>query len=107
MTSAAIQATPDLLPSDVTGISVYDQGRHEFRFQPGPIFANVVLVDEINRTTPRTQSALLEPMEERQVTVEGVTHLLPDAVRRHRDREPDRSARHVSAARRDSSTGSR
>ena len=72
-----IQATPDLLPSDVTGISVYDQGRHEFRFQPGPIFANVVLVDEINRTTPRTQSALLEPMEERQVTVEGVTHPLP------------------------------
>ena len=72
-----IQATPDLLPSDVTGISVYDQGRHEFRFQPGPIFANVVLVDEINRTTPRTQSALLEPMEERQVTVEGVTHALP------------------------------
>ena len=72
-----IQATPDLLPSDVTGISVYDQGRHEFRFQPGPIFANVVLVDEINRTTPRTQSAFLEPMEERQVTVEGVTHALP------------------------------
>jgi MoxR-like ATPase len=72
-----IQATPDLLPSDVTGISVYDQGRHEFRFQPGPIFANVVLVDEINRTTPRTQSAFLEPMEERQVTVEGVTHPLP------------------------------
>ena len=72
-----VQATPDLLPSDITGISVYDQGRHEFRFQPGPIFANVVLVDEINRTTPRTQSALLEPMEERQVTVEGVTHALP------------------------------
>jgi MoxR-like ATPase len=73
-----VQATPDLLPSDITGISVYDQGRHEFRFQPGPIFANVVLVDEINRTTPRTQSALLEPMEERQVTVEGVTHVLPE-----------------------------
>jgi MoxR-like ATPase len=72
-----IQATPDLLPSDITGISVYDQGRHEFRFQPGPIFANVVLVDEINRTTPRTQSALLEPMEERQVTVDGTTHPLP------------------------------
>jgi len=72
-----VQATPDLLPSDLTGISVYDQGRHEFRFQPGPVFANVVLVDEINRTTPRTQSALLEPMEERQVTVEGVTHALP------------------------------
>jgi MoxR-like ATPase len=72
-----VQATPDLLPSDLTGISVYDQGRHEFRFVPGPIFANVVLVDEVNRTTPRTQSALLEPMEERQVTVEGATHLLP------------------------------
>jgi len=72
-----IQATPDLLPSDVTGISVYDQAHGEFRFVPGPIFANVVLVDEINRTTPRTQSAFLEPMEERQVTVEGVTHVLP------------------------------
>jgi MoxR-like ATPase len=72
-----VQATPDLLPSDLTGISVYDQSRQEFRFVPGPIFANVVLVDEINRTTPRTQSALLEPMEERQATVEGVTHVLP------------------------------
>jgi MoxR-like ATPase len=73
-----IQATPDLLPSDVTGVSVYDQAHGEFRFVPGPVFANVVLVDEINRTTPRTQSALLEPMEERQVTVEGVTHRLPE-----------------------------
>src|SRR5213080_3095174 len=73
-----IQATPDLLPSDLTGISVYDQAHGEFRFVPGPVFANVVLVDEINRTTPRTQSALLEPMEERQVTVEGVTHRLPE-----------------------------
>lgn len=73
-----IQATPDLLPSDLTGISVYDQAHGEFRFVPGPVFANVVLVDEINRTTPRTQSALLEPMEERQVTVEGVTHVLPE-----------------------------
>jgi MoxR-like ATPase len=73
-----VQATPDLLPSDLTGISVYDQERREFRFVRGPIFANVVLVDEINRTTPRTQSALLEPMEERQVTVEGTTHPLPD-----------------------------
>ncbi len=72
-----VQATPDLLPSDVTGVSVYDQDRHEFRFIPGPLFANVVLVDEINRATPRTQSALLEPMEERQVTVEGLTHPLP------------------------------
>lgn len=72
-----IQATPDLLPSDLTGISVYDQAHGEFRFVPGPVFANVVLVDEINRTTPRTQSALLEPMEERQVTVEGTTRPLP------------------------------
>jgi len=72
-----IQATPDLLPSDLTGVSVFDQANGAFRFVPGPIFANVVLVDEINRTTPRTQSALLEPMEERQVTVEGVTHPLP------------------------------
>jgi MoxR-like ATPase len=72
-----IQATPDLLPSDLTGVSVYDQSTAEFRFVPGPVFANVVLVDEINRTTPRTQSALLEPMEERQVTVENVTYPLP------------------------------
>ena len=76
-TSARIQATPDLLPSDLTGISVYEQVHGEFRFVPGPIFANVVLVDEINRATPRTQSALLEPMEERQVTVDGETHVLP------------------------------
>ncbi|MEX0832645.1 MAG: MoxR family ATPase [Actinomycetota bacterium] len=72
-----VQCTPDLLPSDVTGTSIYDQERREFRFVPGPVFANVVLVDEINRTTPRTQSALLEPMEERQATVEGVAHELP------------------------------
>ena len=72
-----VQATPDLLPSDLTGISVYDQGRGAFHFVAGPLFANVVLVDEINRTTPRTQSALLEPMEERQATVEGTTHPLP------------------------------
>lgn len=76
-TFSRIQATPDLLPSDLTGISVYDQDAREFRFVPGPVFANVVLVDEVNRTTPRTQSALLEPMEERQVTVENVTHPLP------------------------------
>jgi MoxR-like ATPase len=72
-----VQATPDLLPSDLTGISVYDQDRREFRFVPGPIFANVVLLDEVNRATPRTQSALLEPMGERGVTIEGVTHPLP------------------------------
>ena len=72
-----IQATPDLLPSDVTGVSVYEQERREFTFTPGPVFANVVLVDEVNRASPRTQSALLEPMEERQVTVEGVARPLP------------------------------
>jgi MoxR-like ATPase len=72
-----IQATPDLLPSDLTGVSVYDQERRQFTFTAGPVFANVVLVDEINRTSPRTQSALLEPMEERQVTVEGVARPLP------------------------------
>ena len=68
-----IQFTPDLLPSDVTGISYYNQKQGEFEYRPGPIFANIVLADEINRATPRTQSALLEAMEERQVTVEGVT----------------------------------
>ena len=73
-----VQATPDLLPSDVTGVTIYDQDLHEFRFVPGPVFSNVLLVDEVNRTTPRTQSALLEPMEEKQVTVDGVTHPLPD-----------------------------
>jgi MoxR-like ATPase len=71
-----IQFTPDLLPSDVTGISVYNQRTSEFQFRPGPIIAQVVLADEINRATPKTQSALLEAMEERQVTVDGVTHQL-------------------------------
>ena len=71
-----IQFTPDLLPSDVTGISVYNQRTSEFQFRPGPIMAQVVLADEINRATPKTQSALLEAMEERQVTVDGVTHQL-------------------------------
>jgi MoxR-like ATPase len=72
-----IQFTPDLLPSDVTGLSIYNQKAGEFEFRPGPIQANIVLADEINRATPRTQSALLEAMEERQVTVEGVTMQLP------------------------------
>ncbi len=71
-----IQFTPDMLPSDVTGVSVYDQSTGRFEFRPGPIMANVVLTDEINRATPKTQSALLEAMEEHQVTVDGVTHLL-------------------------------
>ena len=73
---ARIQGTPDLLPTDVTGSSILDRG--DFRFVPGPIFANIVLVDEINRATPRTQSAMLEAMQERQVSAEGVTRPLPD-----------------------------
>jgi MoxR-like ATPase len=72
-----IQFTSDLLPSDVIGLSVYNQHSGVFEWKPGPIFANIVLADEINRTTPKTQSALLEAMAERHVTVEGVTHLLP------------------------------
>lgn len=72
-----IQATPDLLPSDITGVAIYHQSSGEFEFIPGPIFANVLLVDEVNRTTPRTQSALLEGMEERQVTAEGVSRAVP------------------------------
>jgi MoxR-like ATPase len=74
---ARIQFTPDLLPTDVTGVSVYQQSTGEFIFRPGPIMAEVVLADEVNRATPKTQSALLEAMEEHQVTVDGVTHLLP------------------------------
>jgi len=72
-----IQFTPDLLPSDVTGVSVYNQKTGEFEFRPGPIMSQVVLADEINRTSPKTQSALLECMEEGQVTVDGVTYPLP------------------------------
>jgi MoxR-like ATPase len=71
-----IQFTPDLLPSDVTGVSVYDQETREFEFKPGAIFANLVLADEINRASPKTQAALLECMEERQVTVDGVSYEL-------------------------------
>jgi MoxR-like ATPase len=73
-----IQFTPDMLPSDVTGVSVFNQNTREFEFQPGPIMAQVVLVDEINRATPKTQASLLEAMEERQITVDGTTHELPN-----------------------------
>jgi MoxR-like ATPase len=73
-----IQFTPDLLPSDVTGLSIYNQKTQEFEFRPGPIMAQIVLADEINRATPKTQSALLECMEERQATVDGVTHRMPE-----------------------------
>ncbi|MFN2153319.1 MAG: AAA family ATPase [Anaerolineales bacterium] len=72
-----IQCTPDLLPNDVTGVSIFNQKSGEFEFRPGPIFCNVLLADEINRATPRTQSALLEAMQEQQVTVDGQTRLLP------------------------------
>jgi len=71
-----IQFTPDLLPMDVTGVNVYNQERGDFEFKPGAVFANIVLADEINRASPKTQSALLESMEERQVTVDGVTYQL-------------------------------
>jgi MoxR-like ATPase len=71
-----VQFTPDLLPSDITGVSAYNQERRDFEFRPGPVFANIVLGDEINRASPKTQSALLESMEERQVTVDGTTYML-------------------------------
>ncbi len=77
-TFGRIQFTPDMLPSDVTGVSIYNQASREFEYQPGPIMSQIVLADEINRATPKTQSALLEAMEERQVTVDGVSHPLPE-----------------------------
>jgi MoxR-like ATPase len=72
-----IQFTPDMLPSDVTGVSIFNQQKREFEFRPGPIMGQIVLADEVNRATPKTQASLLEAMEERQVTVDGVTHRLP------------------------------
>ena len=72
-----LQCTPDLLPNDITGVSVFNQSSKDFEFRPGPVFVNILLADEINRATPRTQSALLEAMQEQQVTVDGTTHLLP------------------------------
>ena len=82
-----IQFTPDLLPSDILGSSVYNAASGEFVFKPGPIFANVILADEINRTTPRTQSALLEAMSDTQVSVEGKTY--PPQAALHRDGDPE------------------
>jgi MoxR-like ATPase len=72
-----LQFTPDLLPSDVTGVNVFNQRSNEFEFRPGPVFTNLLLVDEINRASPKTQAALLESMQENQVTIDGVTHMLP------------------------------
>jgi MoxR-like ATPase len=76
-TFARLQCTPDLQPTDITGLSIFDQRSREFEFRPGPVFANILLVDEVNRAMPRTQSALLEAMAEGQVTVDGVTRPLP------------------------------
>src|SRR2546422_4596085 len=76
LTFHRIQCTPDLVPSDITGVSIYDQRTQQFEFRPGPVMANLVLVDEINRATPRAQSSLLEAMQERQVTVDETTHQL-------------------------------
>ena len=76
-TFGRIQCTPDLQPTDVTGLSVFDPRSREFEFRPGPVFAHILLVDEINRSMPKTQSALLEAMAERQVTIDGITHELP------------------------------
>jgi len=73
-----IQFTPDMLPSDVTGVSIFNQVSHEFEFRPGPLMAQIVLADEINRATPKTQAALLEAMEEKQITVDGITYTLPE-----------------------------
>ncbi|MBI5074623.1 MAG: MoxR family ATPase [Nitrospirae bacterium] len=72
-----VQFTPDLLPSDITGVSIFNQKLSEFEFKPGPVFTNILLADEINRATPRTQSSLLESMEESQVSADGITHSLP------------------------------
>ncbi len=76
-TVGRIQFTPDLLPSDLTGVSIYRQAQHEFEFRPGPVFANIVIADEINRASPKTQSALLECMQEAQATIDGTTYQLP------------------------------
>jgi MoxR-like ATPase len=77
-TISRIQFTPDMLPSDVTGVSIFNQGTRQFEFRPGPVMAQVVLADEINRATPKTQASLLEAMQEGQLTVDGVTHALPE-----------------------------
>jgi MoxR-like ATPase len=77
ITFKRVQCTPDLLPNDITGVSVFNQQNSNFEFRPGPVFVNILLADEINRATPRTQAALLEAMQERQVTIDGITHHLP------------------------------
>ena len=97
--ASRIQCTPDLQPTDVTGLSVYNQKEREFEFQPGPVFTNILLVDEINRAMPKTQSALLEAMAERQITVDGESQAASLAVPDPRDREPTRPRGRVPAPR--------
>ena len=99
MSFSRIQFTPDLMPSDVTGSSIYNQRTSDFEFSPGPIFANLLLADEINRAPPKTQAALLEAMQERQVTIDGRTRTARAPVPRARDAEPDRVRGHLPAAR--------
>ena len=94
-----IQFTPDLMPGDITGSAVYDPKSGEFEFREGPVFTNILLADEINRTPPKTQSALLEAMEERQVSADGVHAQTARAVPGRCDDEPDRVRRHLHAAR--------
>ena len=103
---ARVQFTPDLLPSDVTGSSIWNQRDATFDFRPGPVFTNVLLADEINRAPPKTQAALLEAMQERQVSIDGTHARARAAVPRPRHAEPDRVRGHLPAARRRSSTAS-
>ena len=93
-----IQFTSDMLPSDVLGVAVYEPDKHEFVFKPGPIFTNIVLADEINRTTPKTQSSLLEAMNEAQVSLDHTTHALPRPVHGAGDTEPAGARGDVPAA---------
>ncbi len=103
LTFKRIQFTPDLMPTDVTGTDIIEEdvttGRRTWTFVPGPLFTNVLLADEINRTPPKTQSALLEAMQEFSVTVRGHHHKIERAVLRARDAEPDRARRYLPAAR--------
>ena len=99
LSAKRVQFTPDLMPGDVTGSLVYDARTAEFEFREGPVFTNILLADEINRTPPKTQAALLEAMEERQVSVEGRPRPLPRPVPRRRHAEPGRVRGHLPAAR--------
>ena len=105
-THSRIQFTPDLLPSDITGVTIYDQKTGTWDFHAGPIFSSIVLADEINRASPKTQSALLEVMEESQVTVDGVRHTTERPLHGHRHPEPPSSRPAPTACPRPSSTAS-